>query len=60
MKKVSAIERMTYMARVFWINNEIWANRYPNANKIAGCFEITAAQRATSLAMRNTGFKNNL
>ena len=40
-------ERMTYFARVFWIDCELRANRYPNARKVAAHFEVNAktAQR---------------
>jgi predicted DNA-binding transcriptional regulator YafY len=40
-------ERLTYFARVFWIDHELRAHRYPNARTIAERFEVTTktAQR---------------
>lgn len=36
----SRYERLTYFARIFWIDCELRANRYPNAAKISEHFEV--------------------
>jgi predicted DNA-binding transcriptional regulator YafY len=46
-KRPSSREHLNHLERVFWIDYEIRANRYPNAQTIAGHFEVSTktAQR---------------
>jgi predicted DNA-binding transcriptional regulator YafY len=41
MKSYSLHERLTYLFRVFWIDQQLRANQYPNARLIAEKFEVS-------------------
>jgi hypothetical protein len=39
---------MSLTERLYWIDAEIWAGRYPNAQRVCERFEISHRERGTS------------